>query len=204
MNGHNMGRKELSGRATWQDYSGLNAGVAEKSFHEVFATALFGSDLSVRRGPNEFANMYVDVPLHESILKQIYCPPDDVIRHGVRPDYAIDNNKKNKTLYVEVKRQDGWVEGKPRSAGRGNAHERMCKYFTPGLLKMLRERGNLGNDVLPFWIVFQGDITRDPCRVREITLWFGEQYAHFFMWRDTKDPGPLLEHFDKHLKKLLL
>ena len=31
--------------------------------------------------------------------------------------------------------EDGWVEGKPRSAGRGNAHERSNTFFTPGLLK---------------------------------------------------------------------
>jgi len=41
-------------------------------------------------------------------------------KHGIVPDYAIDNIKTKKTLYIEVKRQDGWVEGKSRSAGRGN------------------------------------------------------------------------------------
>ncbi|MFH0937914.1 MAG: MunI family type II restriction endonuclease [Planctomycetota bacterium] len=29
------------------------------------------------------------------------------------------------------------------SAGRGNAHERSCKYFTPGLLEMMRNQGSL-------------------------------------------------------------
>jgi hypothetical protein len=28
-----MGKNELSGRDTWQDYSGANAGLAEKSFY---------------------------------------------------------------------------------------------------------------------------------------------------------------------------
>jgi hypothetical protein len=85
-----------------------------------------------------------------------------------------------KTIYVEVKRQDGWVKGKPRSAGRGNAHERSCKFFAPGLQKIMKEKGNLGDNVLPFWTVFQGDITRDPCRVREITLWYDNYKAHYF------------------------
>lgn len=199
-----MGRKELSGRATWQDYSGLNAGVAEKSFCDVFTEAFKGTDLSVRPNPSEFSTIYVDVQLPGSVLSEIYHPPDPITKHGVRPDYAIDNRKLNKSLYVEVKRQDGWVEGKPRSAGRGNAHERMCKYFTPGLLNILRSHANIGESALPFWIVFQGDITRDPCRVREVTLWFDSHWAHFFMWRNSKDPKPLLAHFDRHLKHLLL
>jgi hypothetical protein len=170
----------------------------------VFLEALRGTELSIRPNPNEFSRIYVDVVLPSSVLSEIYCPPGGISTHGVRPDYAIENSKLKKTLYVEVKRQDGWVEGKPRSAGRGNAHERSCKYFTPGLLKILRANGGLGKDALPFWTVFQGDITRDPCRVREITLWYGSYAAHFFMWRNTKDPQPLLAHFNTHLKKLLL
>ena len=38
---------------------------------------------------------------------------------------------------IESKRQDGWVEGGARKDGRGNAHERSCKFFTPGLLKIM-------------------------------------------------------------------
>ena len=199
-----MGTNELRRRATWQDYSGANAGAAERTFHEVFAEALKGTDLSIRASPSEFAHIYVDVPLTESVRSEIYCPAGGILKHGVRPDYAIENKDKRKTLYVEVKRQDGWVEGKPRSAGRGNAHERSCKYFTPGLLRVLRSRGHLGDNVLPFWTVFQGDIARDPCRVREITLWYDGHEAHFFMWRNSNDPRPLLAHFDAHLKHLLL
>ena len=95
------------------------------------------------------------------------------------------------------------MEGKPPSAGRGNAHERSCKFFAPGLLKILRQHGNLGNDVLPFWIVFQGDIARDPKRVREITCWYAERSAHFFMWSSLKDDKALADHFNKKLKRLL-
>jgi Type II restriction enzyme MunI len=199
-----MGTNELRGRATWQDYSGANAGAAERSFYDVFLEALENSDFNIRPSPTEFANIYVDVNLHDMVLSEIYSPVVGITRHGVKPDYAIDNRKSNKTLYIEVKRQDGWVEGKLRSAGRGNAHERSCKYFTPGLLKILRASGRLGDNVLPFWTVFQGDITRDPCRVREITLWYDEYWAHCFMWRNSKDPKPLLAHFDQHLKHLLL
>jgi Type II restriction enzyme MunI. len=67
----------------------------------------------------------------------------------------------------------------------------------------MRKHGKLGNDVLPFWTVFQGDITRDPCRVREITFWYDGYPNHFFMWRNTTDEKPLISHFNKKLRNLL-
>ncbi|MBI2631856.1 MunI family type II restriction endonuclease [Candidatus Pacearchaeota archaeon] len=199
-----MGSEHNRKRAKWQDYSGNNAGVAEKSFYEVFTELFKGTNFRIRRSPKEFNNAYFDVELSEDVLAQIYTPPIKKWRHGVVPDYAIDNLDTKKTIYVEVKRQDGWVEGKPRKAGRGNAHERSCKFFTPGLLELLRKHGKLGDNVIPFWVVFQGDITRDPCRVREITLWYGKHSAHFFMWRNQKNITPLIDHFNKHIKPLLL
>ncbi|MBU1164773.1 MunI family type II restriction endonuclease [Patescibacteria group bacterium] len=198
-----MGTKELRKREIWQDVSGPKAGVAEKNFYEVFLEDFEGSDFKIRPNPNEFNNIYFDVKLSKNVLAEIYTPDLKKWRHGIVPDYAIDNLKTKKTLYVEVKRQDGWVEGKSRSAGRGNAHERSCKFFTPGLLEILKEHGKLGDAVLPFWVVFQGDITRDPCRVREITLWYNGYPAHFFMWRDLKNKQPLIDHFNKKLKHLL-
>jgi len=143
------------------------------------------------------------VKLDKKEISQIYNPPEPVKKHGVFPDFAIDNTETNKTIFIEVKRQDGWVEGKNRSAGRGNAHERSCKFFTPGLQQILREKSNLGKEVLPFWVIFQGDITRDPCRVREITCWFSGFTAHYFFWRNTSDKLPLINHFLDKIKPLL-
>ena len=154
--------------------------------------------------PKEFKKLYVDQVLSDSVLEQIYTPDKPIKTHGITPDYALRNVSNNKSLYVEVKRQDGWVEGKKRSDGRGNAHERSCKYFTPGLIRILRNAGQIKEPALPFWTVFIGDITRDPCRVREITLWYGDYENHFFMWRDQTQPAHLENHFDQHLKQLLL
>ena len=98
---------------------------------------------------------------------------------------------------------DGWIEGKHPIAGRGNAHERSCKFFTSGLLKILKKQGRLGNNVLPFWVVFQGDIARDPKRVREITCWYAEYSAHFFMWSNSTSDKLLVKHFNNKLKHLL-
>jgi len=190
-------------RAKWQDYSGRNAGAAERSFFETFQILFADTEYRIRAKPTDFNKIYVNVELSPEETAQIHNPAVAVTKHGVSPDYAIDNTETGKTIYVEVKRQDGWVEGKDRAAGRGNAHERSNKFFTPGLQKILRAKGGLGDNVLPFWTVFQGDITRDPCRVREIKLWYDDQHAHYFLWRDATNPTPLIEHFIQYIKPLL-
>ena len=198
-----MGKKELSKRGVWQDVSGRKSVSAEKRFYKIFSKEFVGTHFQIRPKPKELRDIYSDVVLSKKVLGDIYNP-DEVWIHGVVPDYAIDNLKTKKTLYVEVKRQDGWVEGKSRSAGRGNAHERSCKFFTPGLLKILRASGNIKKaDVLPFWVVFQGDIARDPKRVREITCWYDEYSDHFFMWSDFLDKKALVSHFTRKLKRVL-
>lgn len=190
-------------RKKWQDYSGKNAGEAENDFFKTFEIIFKDTNFKIREKPKEFKNIYVDIILNKKELSEIYTPSEPINRHGVFPDYAIDNIETNKTIYIEVKRQDGWVEGGKRSDGRGNAHERSCKFFTPGLLKILRSKGNLDPDILPFWTVFQGDITRDPCRVREITCWYDEYKANYFFWRDSKNPDKLIEHFERYISPLL-
>jgi hypothetical protein len=197
-----VGKQALKKRAIWQDSSGGKAGVAEKNFFDIFSKEFAGTVYRVRRRPKEFRNIYSDVKLSREVLASIYNPNETWV-HGVIPDFAIDNVKSDKTLYVEVKRQDGWVEGKPRNAGRGNAHERSCKFFTPGLLRILRQRGRLGDDVLPFWVVFQGDIARDPKRVREIHAWYLGCCDHFYLWCDATDAKSIIDHFNKKLKHLL-
>jgi hypothetical protein len=197
-----MGTKELRNRSIWQDVSGENAGIAEKTFYEIFTKEFEGTKYQIRSKPREFKDIYSKVALSEDTLSQIYNP-DETWVHGVIPDFAIDNTETKKTLYVEVKRQDGWVEGKPRKAGRGNAHERSNKFFTPGLMKMLREKGGLGENVIPFWAVFQGDIARDPKRNREIHFWYGEHSNHFFLWWNSKEEQPIIKHFNEKLKHLL-
>lgn len=197
-----MGTKELRKRDKWQDESGKKAQEAEDTFYNVFSHKFKNSDLQIHRRPSDFKDVYSKVKLDADTLKEIY-DPKETWKHGLIPDYSIHNSKTNKTLYVEVKRQDGWVEGKPRKAGRGNAHERSCKFFTPGLLKILREAGNIDNYTLPFWIVFQGDIARDPKRVREITTWYDSFDKHFFLWYDTSNTSSIINHFDNHLCHLL-
>lgn len=198
-----MGSEHNRIRRKWQDYGGFNASAAEASFFESFDKVFFGTDYSIRSKPKEFQNIYVNIKIKPEDLAAIYNPTKAVTRHGVFPDYAIDNRITGKTIYIEVKRQDGWMEGGKRSDGRGNAHERSCKFFTPGLLKILRDKSKITEPALPFWTVFQGAITRDPCRVREVTCWYDGYEGHFFFWRQSPDPELLFAHFDDCIAPLL-
>lgn len=198
-----MGSNANRLRAKWQDYSGKHAGIAEKSFYEVFQILFKDTEYTIISKPKDFTKIYVDVVLSAQEKSEIHNPKVAIKTHGISPDYSIYNQETGKTIYIEVKRQDGWVEGGKRSDGRGNAHERSNKFFTPGLQKILKAKGKLGDNVLPFWTVFQGDITRDPLRVREIKLWYDNHHAHYFLWRDRKNPAPLIEHFIQHIKPLL-
>ena len=207
-----MGKKALSGRDNWQTESGPGglAGIAEKDLYKVFRKAFKGTDYVLSEHPKQLKHLYESVSLSDEILSQIYCPDKKTMEAarkrgwGVSPDFSITNTRTNKILFGEIKRQDGWVEGKKPNDGRGNAHERMCKLFTPGLIKAYRRIGGItSEDILPFWVVLEGDITRDPKRNREIAFWFDKYDKNYFMWRPTMTAQDLLDHFNKYLKPYL-
>jgi len=200
-----MTSDNLKKRKNWQTKSGVKALSLENTFEMAFTQEFEKEEYQhyrIRKNPAEFKNIYEEVILPVETEQQIHTPKKKY-KHGITIDFAIDNTHTQKTVYVEIKRQDGWIENLPSSAGRGNAHERLCKFFTPGLLKALRASGNTTDASLPFWIVFGGNITRDPRRVREITFWFDEYKEHFFMWRDTSSADDIIQHFRDHIKPLI-
>ncbi len=195
-----MGSNELRLRANWQTRSGRLSLNAEHDFFTILNYLFEGTNYRIIDKPKHFSRVYENWPLSEEELREIH-EPTITYKHGFTPDYSIENKETEKKIFVEVKRQDGWIEGLPRSAGRGNAHERLCKYFTPGLSKLLiNESGIKG--ALPFWVVFIGNITRDPCRVREITCWFDIYTDNLFFWRN-KDMDSLCGHFINKISPLL-
>ncbi len=207
-----MAKNELKSRDNWQTASGPSglAGKAEKNLYKVFEKAFKGTNYVISKHPKDLKHLYEDVILSEDTLAQIYCPDKKVIKNakkrgwGVSPDFSITNKLTRKILFGEIKRQDGWVEGTDPSAGRGNAHERMCKLFTPGLLNACRSIGGIEDEeILPFWVVLEGDITRDPKRNREIAFWFGKYDKNYFMWRPNMTGEDLIKHFNKYLKHYL-
>ena len=210
-----MATQELRKRANWQTISGAKALKAEECFQASLQTALdsvYPGLFCVERHPNDFKDIYSTYALPEDVSDKIYnvdvsekkANGKPKYQWGISMDFAIRNLKNGKTLFGEIKRQDGWVETTDMAAGRGNAHERCCKYFTPGLTKIIRETGKLSDEILPFWIVFVGDITRDPRRNREIAYWFQGCTQNYYMWRDTNDIGDLLDFFENNLLPYLL
>lgn len=207
-----MAKAELSKRDNWQTESGPGglAGTAEKSLLQAFRTAFTGTEYVINDHPTDLKHIYENVVLSEETLAQIFCPDEKTMANaksrgwGVSPDFSIKNTRTGKILFGEIKRQDGWVEDKDPSAGRGNAHERMCKLFAPGLIKKYREASGItATEILPFWVVLEGDITRDPKRNREIAFWFDIYDKNFFMWRPQMTNQDLINHFNNHLKKYL-
>lgn len=201
-----MGKRALSGRDNWQEQGGMKASQAEKNLYEVFGAYFKGTDYILHKKPKHLKNLYTKVALPDDVLTQIYNPVIDMesTKWGVSPDFAIENTRSGKILFGEIKRQDGWVEGKDPSAGRGNAHERLCKLFAPGLIKAYREIGGISTpEILPFWVVFEGDITRDPKRNREVAFWFDKYAKNYFMWRPNMTAVDLISHFEKYLKPYL-
>ena len=127
-----MARKELQGRDNWQTESGPGglAGIAEQNLFEVFDAAFRGTKYYISDHPTDLKHLYENVQLSPETISQIYNPDEATMRTaqsrgwGVSPDFSITNRYTGKTLFGEIKRQDGWVESKDPSTGRGNAHER--------------------------------------------------------------------------------
>jgi hypothetical protein len=210
-----MASAELRKRANWQTISGFRALKTEKKFKEVLQIALdsvYPDQFMIEQHPVDFNDIYSSYKLSNNVLKQIYNvdvterKPNGKQRYswGIRMDFAIRNLKNGKVLFGEIKRQDGWVETTNMAAGRGNAHERSCKYFAPGLLKVIREASGISNEILPFWVVLVGDITRDPRRNREIAFWYQGYEKNYYMWRDTENIGDMLDFFENNLLPYLL
>jgi len=211
-----MASSELRSRANWQTISGYRALETEDMFKKSLQAALdsvYPHQFIIDK-PNEFGDIYSTYELSKGVLEKIYNidvkerTKSGTLKHkwGISMDFSIRNLKTRKILFGEIKRQDGWVEGKKPNDGRGNAHERSCKYFTPGLLKVIREKSRISSDILPFWIVYVGDITRDPKRNREIAFWFQDYTKNYYMWRDTTDAGvgDMLDFFENNLLPYLL
>ncbi len=114
--------------------------------------------------------------------------------HGIRPDYAILNKENGKIFFIEIKRQH---------EGRGNAHERACRYFTPGLISALKTESGISN-VIPIWLVFCNGITRDEKRTREIRFWFRDCEENYTFWSKLTDTSTIENHFQNYIQPCLL
>lgn len=208
-----MATQELRKRANWQTISGAKALATEELFQASLQSALdavYPGKFIIDRHPKEFSDIYSTYPLPKETLDKIYNVEmsdesgKPKYKWGISMDFAIRNKENGKILFGEIKRQDGWTENTDMQAGRGNAHERSCKYFTPGLLNTIRKTGKLSDEILPFWVVMVGDITRDPRRNREIAYWYQGYTKNYYMWRDIDNVGDMLDFFENNLLPYML
>ena len=69
---------------------------------------------------------------------------------------------------------------------------------------MRREGGWDDPDVIPCWWVFTGDLTSASKYQAEIMHWFKGYEDHVLLWENTEDFDALTQHFDMHIKPLLV
>ena len=173
-------REFLANRGNWQADANQRGLAREAGFYGVMGSAfknLPGLDIyRVERKPQH--------------LKRIFGKSG---RWGVEPDAAVTNTKTGRTAFVEIKRQ--------RPAG--NAHERACKYFAPGLVLVAREKGNIHQDDFPFFLIFTNGLATNEKYMSEITFWFSapEVEKHFCLWGE--EAGELLDFFLNNIRPVI-
>ena len=170
-----MGREHLANRDNWQRESSIRGNEAERAFDAIMRLYCIGTEF-----------VYVSKPRD---LREIYGRA-----HGIIPEAVIRSTKTNRAVYVEIKRQ--------RDAG--NAHERVCKYFAPGIIASTREIANQPADVIPFWWIFTNGIAVAPRYVQEITHWFKGVEGNLLLWQDIQDYEPVVAHFERHIRPMLV
>lgn len=173
-----MAREHLSARDNWQREGNFRGNEAEQAFQAVMA---------------RYLDERFDADYKPTDLNGIYGLHDTGRPHGIKPDYVIRNVETGKAIYVEIKRQ--------RAAG--NAHERACKYFAPGIIASAQEIANQPDDVIPFWWIFSNGIAEDSRYQREILHWFKSIERHVLLWDNLKDSSAVERHFDTHIRPLL-
>jgi len=136
-----MSRKHLANREKWQDKAALGGLGREETAKKTLGAYLL----------NHPTYLVEERPKH---LLHIYGG-----RWGIQPDFSIENKETGKIAFFETKRQ----------GAKGNAHERVCKYFAPGLQEVCAE---IAGFEFPFFAIFMNGLTSDPKKRTEITMWF--------------------------------
>lgn len=175
-----MARKNLEGRANWQGKAVARGQSAEDIFSVIMDMHLAGSNIEAVHKPRDLKGLYG-------------YQPSGNRKHGIEPEFMLKNRDNNKKIYVEMKRQ---------RAG-GNAHERACKYFMPGMVKSIQADANQPSDVYPVWVIFSNGIANSPRYQQEIMHWFKGLEHHVFLWKSLRDHKAIIKHFDSYIRPLL-
>ena len=152
---------------------------AEAAFNAIMRKYVIGTGYEYESQPDD--------------LNAIYgSPPQSQRPHGIRPDAVIRSMKTRRAVFVEVKQQTV-----------GNAHDRACRYFTPGIIGSSQVIANQPKDMIPFWWVFTGKLASEPGYVQEIKHWFLGVEGHLLLWQSTQDDKPVIDHFEQYIRPML-
>lgn len=177
-----MGREHLEGRDNWQRDSAIRGSEAERAFDAIMRNYVIDTDYEYESKPNDLRGIYGSQPGRGSGKP-----------HGILPEAVIRNKTTGRAVYIEVKRQ--------RAAG--NAHERACKYFAPGIIESARALANQPKGTIPFWWIFTNGIATDPRYVQEITHWFRGIEGNLLLWESIQDFEPVIDHFERCIQPML-
>lgn len=168
-----MGREELANRPEWQRRAAIRGNEAECAFQISMKQHLENSNITLTHRPNNFLKLYGQT--------------------GIVPNFMIHEETTHKIVLAEVTRQQ---------AG-GNAHERVCRYMMPGMLRGIREIANQNEKVIPIWWIFTDDVAADDSYRQKIQFWFRGIESHLLLWKNMGDSTAVIKHFEEHIRKLL-
>ena len=174
-----MAREHLSQRFNWQWQNEAGGSFSGEQFYTMMVAHLQPSPLRIIRDPSSLRGIYGHYEVSGS-------------PHGIRPQYEIVNEKSGKRVWVEFRRQ----------GPRGNAHERICKFFMPGIIESARIIGNHGPGVIPFWFVFTDALATEERYIREIGHWFQKYERHVLLWENDQNHYVMLNHFHQNIEPM--
>ena len=175
-------REFLALRENWQAEANQRGGASESGFESVMREVLrlgaFGH-YRVSPKPRDLAGLYGAGE-----------------QWGIVPDFAVRNDKTERVAFVEIKRQND----------RGNAHERACKYFAPGIVAAGRRCGNIRPQDFPFFLIFTNGLTTNERYSSEIEFWFSspdnpKMRKHLLLW--NFDKVDLLDFFQDNIRPVI-
>lgn len=166
-------REHLSKRDKWQDKANLGGLSREETAKKILATYLLSEPIYT----------VIEKPQH---LRHIY---DN--KWGICPDFSIENTLTGKIAFFETKRQ----------GTQGNAHERACKYFAPGIERICTAIAGFDR---PFFFIFMNGLTQDPKKRAEITAWFDAPgYEDRVLLWENRDIHKLIAWFEGVIRRCL-
>jgi hypothetical protein len=166
-------REHLAQRDNWQKYANVGGSGREETANKILVTYLTGNvNYVVTEKPKHLAHIYGQ-------------------KWGIVPDLSIEYKPTGRIAFFESKRQ----------GSGGNAHERVCKYFAPGILDRSVPIAGFLN---PFFFIFMNGLTHDPKKRAEIIAWFDRDgfRDRYILWQD-REVKTLIDWFNLVIRKYL-